>query len=525
MDAVPSPRHAGLVAGLCAVALVCTAALLLVPPGSDARRGRSQRHRRGRVHRRRDRRSPPARRRRPGRACAPSPSPSCWSAPSAAAFAIAGSGHRLGYAPARGRRRAARRCSCRSSSRRATSSPRISRGAIDARSPPTSCCSPLSLAAIAYVAAPSRRERRTQAAVSAATFALLAAARHRDLRRARAVVPDARPPAGLHRVRAAVPRDPRGSASHGYARRTTEAPPGSASRSPWSRSRSRASTCWCHTRRSALRADGSTRIARPVLTSITVMTACAALSIVAILDDARGIAGAALDGAPAAPARLAIAVRVLTNQLASAEAFDAGAGRAGQAAGRAGGHGCRARSACARPTNRCADPRSTCASSSTPRSTGSWSSTTEARSCGPTTPSPRMVSLDPSAIHGMSWTAVAAAIDGADPAFARLLDGGQATINRSDGQHAAPGGDRLGDPDRPAADPACSSATSAPRRWPIRRSGRCSSSCRTATRTARACCADRTPRSSRSATASRAICTTGPSKGCRRRRCPWRRPC
>ena len=34
MDAVPSPRHAGTLAGLCAVALACAAALLLVTPGS-----------------------------------------------------------------------------------------------------------------------------------------------------------------------------------------------------------------------------------------------------------------------------------------------------------------------------------------------------------------------------------------------------------------------------------------------------------------------------------------------------------
>ena len=66
--------------------------------------------------------------------------------------------------------------------------------------------------------------------------------------------------------------------------------------------------------------DGSTRIARPLLTSVTVIAACAALSVVAVLDDARGIAGAhatvllLLLG-------VGIAVRILTNQLASAEAF------------------------------------------------------------------------------------------------------------------------------------------------------------------------------------------------------------
>ena len=35
MDAAPSPRHAGTLAGLVAVALLCAATLLLVTPGSE----------------------------------------------------------------------------------------------------------------------------------------------------------------------------------------------------------------------------------------------------------------------------------------------------------------------------------------------------------------------------------------------------------------------------------------------------------------------------------------------------------
>src|SRR6187551_240704 len=35
MDAAPSPRHAGTLAGLVAIALLCAATLLLVTPGSE----------------------------------------------------------------------------------------------------------------------------------------------------------------------------------------------------------------------------------------------------------------------------------------------------------------------------------------------------------------------------------------------------------------------------------------------------------------------------------------------------------
>jgi len=61
-------------------------------------------------------------------------------------------------------------------------------------------------------------------------------------------------------------------------------------------------------------------VVRPVLTSITVIAASGALSLVAIMDDARGIAG------PQATVILmvlgtAIALRILINQLASADAY------------------------------------------------------------------------------------------------------------------------------------------------------------------------------------------------------------
>ena len=180
-----------------------------------------------------------------------------------------------------------------------------------------------------------------------------------------------------------------------------------------------------------LRAEGSTRIARPVLTSLGVIAACVALSIVAILDDARGIAGVhstvllLLLGA-------AIAARVLTNQLSSAEAF----GHARDALAK--------QEAALEDTDAALD-RVRQANESLRRSEEHLRLVFDAAVDGFVELDDRgqvlrandafaaMVSLDPAALLGMSWTALAAAIDGADPAFARLLEGGQATINRSDG--------------------------------------------------------------------------------------------
>ena len=180
-----------------------------------------------------------------------------------------------------------------------------------------------------------------------------------------------------------------------------------------------------------LPSDGSTRIARPLLTSVTVIAACAALSVVAVLDDARGIAGAhatvllLLLG-------VGIAARILTNQLASAEAFthtqDA-----------------LARQEAALTATDAALDRVQEANESLRRSEEHLRLVFDAAVDGFVELDDRgqilrandafahMVSLDAVAMLGMSWVALAAAIDGADPAFARLGEGGQATINRSDG--------------------------------------------------------------------------------------------
>ena len=179
-------------------------------------------------------------------------------------------------------------------------------------------------------------------------------------------------------------------------------------------------------------AEGSTRLARPTITTAAILSACAALAFVAILDDARGIAGAH-STALIVLLGIAIAARVLTNQLSSRETTvqtqDA-----------------LARQQSALAATDAALDRFQEANESLRRSEEHLRLVFDAAVDGfvelddhrqvlrANDAFARMVSLDPVALVGMSWTAVAAAIDGADSAFARLVDGGPATINRSDGQ-------------------------------------------------------------------------------------------
>ncbi|HLB40015.1 MAG TPA: PAS domain-containing sensor histidine kinase [Actinomycetota bacterium] len=175
-----------------------------------------------------------------------------------------------------------------------------------------------------------------------------------------------------------------------------------------------------------------TRLARPVLTSITVMAACLALSIVAILDDARGIAG------PQSTVILlvlgtGIALRILANQLASAEAHEAT--RIAMQRQELALHDKEAALERVRDTN-------TSLRESEERLRlvfeGAVDGFVELDHHGHVIRAndafARMTLVDPVAIVGMSWFALTATIDGADPAFARLVEGGTATIERSDGQ-------------------------------------------------------------------------------------------
>ena len=181
-----------------------------------------------------------------------------------------------------------------------------------------------------------------------------------------------------------------------------------------------------------LRTEGSTRLVRPVLTSVAVLTACAALSFVAVLADARGIAGVH-STALLLLLGVAIAARVLTNQFSSREASV----QAQDALDR--------QESALAATDAALD-RVQEANESLRRSEEHLRLVFDAAVDGfvelddhrqvlrANDAFARMVSLDPIALIGMSWAALGAAIDGADPAFARLVHGGPATINRSDGQ-------------------------------------------------------------------------------------------
>jgi PAS domain S-box-containing protein len=175
-----------------------------------------------------------------------------------------------------------------------------------------------------------------------------------------------------------------------------------------------------------------TAVVRPVLTSITVIAASGALSLVAIMDDARGIAG------PQSTVILmllgtAIAIRILINQLASAEAYTSLRAAV-------------AESDAALRDMDAALERVREANESLRSSEEHLRLVFEAAVDGfvevdhegviirANDAFARMISTDATALTGLPWTALATVVDGADLSFAQLLDGAHATIERSDGQ-------------------------------------------------------------------------------------------
>src|SRR3954462_7337337 len=171
---------------------------------------------------------------------------------------------------------------------------------------------------------------------------------------------------------------------------------------------------------------------RPVLTSVTVIAASGALSLVAIMDDARGIAG------PQATVILmllgtAIALRILINQLASAEAYiglrsavaDSDAALRDMDAA----------------IERVRDENESLRTSEEhlrlllgAAVDGFVEVDHEGAIIRPNDAFARMISTDAGALTGVPWTALGTVVDGADTTFAQLLDGAQTTIERSDGQ-------------------------------------------------------------------------------------------
>jgi PAS domain S-box-containing protein len=173
-------------------------------------------------------------------------------------------------------------------------------------------------------------------------------------------------------------------------------------------------------------------VVRPLLTSIMVIAASAALSLVAIMDDARGIAGAQatvilmLLGTT-------IALRILINQLASAEAYTSL--RAAVAESDASLRDMDAALERVREAN-----ESLTTSEEHLRLVfeaavdGFVEVDHEGTIVRANDAFARMISTDAGALTGLPWAALAGVVDGADTGFGLLLNGAHATLERSDGQ-------------------------------------------------------------------------------------------
>jgi PAS domain S-box-containing protein len=173
-------------------------------------------------------------------------------------------------------------------------------------------------------------------------------------------------------------------------------------------------------------------VVRPLLTSITVIAASAALSLVAIMDDARGIAG----GQATVILMLlgtAIALRILINQLASAEAYTSL--RAAVAESDASLRDMDAALERVREAN-----ESLTTSEEHLRLVfeaavdGFVEVDHEGTIVRANDAFARMISTDAGALTGLPWAALAGVVDGADTGFGLLLNGAHATLERSDGQ-------------------------------------------------------------------------------------------
>jgi PAS domain S-box-containing protein len=180
------------------------------------------------------------------------------------------------------------------------------------------------------------------------------------------------------------------------------------------------------------RAAGSTRIARPLLSSLAVVTAAAALSLIAILADTVGITGAhsiaiiLILGA-------SIALRIIANQLASSKAFQesqAALERREEALQDADAALERVRESAA--SLRASEEHLRLVFDAAVD--GFVELDHEQRIERVNDAFARMVALDRGTIEGQPWSAFAASVEGANPAFRELPAGGQAMLERPDGQ-------------------------------------------------------------------------------------------
>ncbi len=173
-------------------------------------------------------------------------------------------------------------------------------------------------------------------------------------------------------------------------------------------------------------------LARPILTSVSVVSACAALATVASLDDARGIS-AVQSTAIIAVLGLGVAARILANQIRSTQAH------------------AEARHALEDKERALSDAdlalEHVRESNETIRQSEEHLRLVfEAAVDGIVELDHRdvilrtneafcnMVGIDRASIEGLPWTALAASVSGADPSFALLPTTGQGTIQRSEGQ-------------------------------------------------------------------------------------------
>ena len=174
------------------------------------------------------------------------------------------------------------------------------------------------------------------------------------------------------------------------------------------------------------------RWARPVLTTMSVLSACAALSVVAIFDEARGLAGAQ-STAIILLLGLGIAARIVSNQSASTLAHSETRAALQEKE--------RALSETDQALERVREANETLR-----QSEEHLRLVFETAEDGIVELDERgvvlraneafagMVSLPRESIEDQPWTALASAITGADDAFAGLASGGQAQVARLDGQ-------------------------------------------------------------------------------------------
>ncbi|MGZ4149421.1 MAG: ATP-binding protein [Actinomycetota bacterium] len=174
------------------------------------------------------------------------------------------------------------------------------------------------------------------------------------------------------------------------------------------------------------------RVARPVLTSIAVIAACGALAVVATMDHPSALSGTQstliilLLGA-------GVAVRILSNQLSSAQAHDH--------VREALVHREQALADADRALERVREQSTTLRRSEEhlrlvfDAAVDGFVELDERNTIVRANDAfGRMIGIDRATIEGRPWGAVAAAVNGADPSFATMPDTGQGIIHRTEGQ-------------------------------------------------------------------------------------------